>query len=344
MKTLKCSCALVLASFLALIAPAVRAADHGDAPGVRLDNRLDLNDVYIFQSPVTPTNSVLIMTVSPVAGITGALTFNPEGLYEFVVDNDGDAKADQILELKFGKANATGGQKFTLTRSNGAGQKRKKLATGLTEADVSVKDGGTVRAGNFDDPFFFDLLAFRGGLSFCTANARNFFRGLNTLAIVIEVPTTSLQAVGSSKFGIWARTFQIERKSNGRVTTRKEVQFDRMGRPTINTVLVASANKDKFNKASPVNDRRDYEAGAITIMTSLGNTPAGAQTIGDILFPDILTYDPTSSSGFPNGRKLTDDVIDTALQLVTGNAAATDCISSDSSFRAVFPYLAVKNP
>ena len=57
----------------------VRGADHGDAPGVRINSRLDINDVYAFQAPGNAGHTVLIMTVSPLAGITGATTFHPQG-------------------------------------------------------------------------------------------------------------------------------------------------------------------------------------------------------------------------------------------------------------------------
>jgi hypothetical protein len=54
----------------------VRGADHGDAPGVRVNTRLDINDVYAFRSLADSSHTVLIMTVSPLAGITGATTFS----------------------------------------------------------------------------------------------------------------------------------------------------------------------------------------------------------------------------------------------------------------------------
>ena len=43
--------------------PGLRAADHGDAPAVRFDTRLDINDVYAFQSPNQSGNVVFIVTV-----------------------------------------------------------------------------------------------------------------------------------------------------------------------------------------------------------------------------------------------------------------------------------------
>ena len=46
------------------------AADHLDAPVLRAPGQggRDINDVYAFQSPTNPANSVLVMTVNPFAG------------------------------------------------------------------------------------------------------------------------------------------------------------------------------------------------------------------------------------------------------------------------------------
>ena len=68
--------------------PGLRAADHGDAPAVRFDTRLDINDVYAFQSPNQSGNVVFIVTVSPVAGITGPTTFHPTANYDIFVNTN----------------------------------------------------------------------------------------------------------------------------------------------------------------------------------------------------------------------------------------------------------------
>ena len=65
-----------------------------------------------------------------------------------------------------------------------------------------------MRAGLFDDPFFFDLQGFRettstGTLSF--DNTRDFFAGQNVSAVVIEIPTSRI-ANGTNPVDIWATT------------------------------------------------------------------------------------------------------------------------------------------
>src|SRR5213083_169343 len=88
---------------LALSGAAAYAADHRDAPGVLDDGRTDINDVYIFQSPVNPQNTVLIMTVNPLAGVLSPTTFHPKADYVLKVDTDGDAVEDLSLLARFSK-------------------------------------------------------------------------------------------------------------------------------------------------------------------------------------------------------------------------------------------------
>ena len=66
----------------------------------------------------------------------------------------------------------------------------------------------------------------------------------------------------------------------------------------------------------------------------------------EILLPDILTFDPSSSAGFGtpanltlNGRKLDDDVIDTELAIVSKGAVTTDGVGAHTDLLSVFPYL-----
>ena len=312
----------------------VRGADHGDAPGVRINTRLDINDVYAFQSPANAANTVLIMTVSPLAGITGATTFHPQGKYIFKVDTDGEAVEDVSFVITFSNPDDSGVQSVRLKGKYGPGNDNDDEpgngveANGLTGQNIAVPGGGTVRAGLFDDPFFFDLLAFRNGLAFCPGNVgTNFFRGLNTLAIVLELPSTHF---GTNQIGVWGHTSQ-----GGRT-------IDRMGRPAVNTVFIPANLKDTFNETKPKDDFRRFGQIVTNALTSLG--AANPAALAQFLLPDILTVNTADSSGFPNGRRLEDDVIDIELGLITNNAVTTDCVANDSVFGATFPYLAVRTP
>jgi hypothetical protein len=324
---------VVTAGAMLAVQATVRGADHGDSPQVRDDTRADINDVYVFASPATPANTVLIMTVCPLAGVTGPKLFSPGVKYEFAVDTTGDAVEDQIWRLVFAKPDAAGHQSYVLTGPN------KIRVRGVTEAlTVDVGDAGQVFAGIRDDPFFFDLIGFKRGLAFSANTSRNFFDGLNTMAIVLEVPTTSFGTLGESGLGVWART------------RKGKTQIDRMGRPAINTVLVAGGtpkgNKDLFNRGSPKDDVVNWRDHVIANLKAapLSRNDADAQQLADLLLPDVLTYNPGDSAGFLNGRKLTDDVIDIELGVLSNGAVTTDFVNDDNLFLPAFPYLAAANP
>ena len=331
----------IAATFAILLV--VRGADHGDAPGVRINSRLDINDVYAFQAPGNAGHTVLVMTVSPLAGITGATTFHPQGKYDFHVDTNADAVEDITFRVTFSNPDDHGVQRVRLKSIAGRGRDDDddddddghdehrggdSRASGLTEQNIPIRGGGTLRAGLFDDPFFFDLLAFKNGLAFCPGGVgTNFFRGLNTLAIVLELPSTQF---GTSLIGVWGHT------SQGGKT------IDRMGRPAINTVFIPKDLKDAFNAGKPADDFKNFGQIVTNALTSLG--AANPSALAHFLLPDILTVDTADTSGFPNGRRLADDVIDIELGLITNNAVTTDCVANDSTFRATFPYLGVPNP
>jgi len=329
----------VIALIVGLAAFPAGAADHLDAPGLTPpggDTRLDINDVYAFQSPANSSNTVLIMTVNPLAGILNNGTFHPGASYDLMIDTDGDAKEDMMYRVTFSAPDASLAQDVRL-RLVGAGAGSGVLAAGQTGQNIPVKGGGMLRAGVFDDPFFFDLLGFLS-LNFCNPGT-NFFTGLNTSAIVLEVPSASL---GPSNIGVWARTYLNNQ------------QIDRMGRPAINTVFIPNnvfepsgtepSQRNAFNAGKPRHDQRDFRGEVVDtleIFYGAGNPTVGV--LADILLPDILTIDTSNPAGFLNGRQLADDVIDAELGLVTDGLVTTDCVGSDSAFTNTFPYLAPAN-
>lgn len=297
-----------------------RAADHLDAPGLTspgADGRLDITDIYAFQSPANPDHTVLIMNVNPAAGALSPTSFHPHALYEFRLDLNGDAKSDWTYQFDFSAHTGSTVQRMvvrTIPPSGGMST----VASGSVGQNLPVKGGGQVRAGLFDDPFFFDLNAFLGAYPFCEApggpagsSGSDFFAGLNVSAIVLEVPSSTF---GSDNIGVWARTLF------------EGAQVDRMGRPAINTVFIPSDFKNAFNEGKPKTDAQEF--------SQFFGPFAG------VLLPDILTVDVSSSAGFLNGRQLADDVIDIELT-VLGISPGSDCVdANDLAFLSAFPYLA----
>jgi hypothetical protein len=308
------------------------AADHLDAPALRTVDQggRDINDVYAFQSPANSANSVLIMTVNPFAGITNPFgtvsprTFDPAVQYEFQIDNNGDALADVTYATMF--TPAVGGIQTLTTTRNGAA-----FGTGNTGVNIAIAGGRTLRAGLFEDPFFFDLVGFNNNFTFTSADT---FAGADISAIVLEVPSADLQAGANTNIGVWARTVV-----GGN-------QVDRMGRPAINTALIPSARKDEFNVGAPANDMAAFGVDVQAAIDALNGAapPNHAPDTADLLLPDVLTFDTANASGFLNGRRLADDVIDAELNVLSNGGVTTDMVNSnDRAFRSLFPYLAAPN-
>ncbi len=337
------ACALVAG--LAVGAAPAPAADHLEAPLVQQDGRTDINDLYVFQSPDQPDHTVLVMTVNPAAGVLSPTTFDPNARYLFQIDTDGDARQDETIRVNFGRVRRDGTQRVTYR----VGFERVRTLTGQT-ADLA--DVGWATAGTFDDPFFFDFQAFQdqvkaagGPRTFCDGNEVDFFAGLDTSAIVIQVPTDWLTGHDST-IGVWAET----RDGQGNV-------IDRMGRPAIATVLVDDGSEDAYNATRPADHLADFGDQVrdnllfLSGLDGTGYTEAEATAVTEVLLPDILTVDTAAPSGYLNGRTLADDVIDISLSVVTGGLGAngtpvlsSDCIDgNDVPFADTFPYLAPAN-
>jgi hypothetical protein len=342
------------------------------------DVQRDITDVYAFRSPTNSANTVLVMNVNGV-GSPGEAAPGPDRtfargapavgntkfvLYNLNIDNDGDAVADLVLTSRFGQPDADGVQDFEL-RQNGKLLIPKGVGrtTGFSESTpyVATADGVSAFAGQRDDPFFFDLLGFINILGPGTSligcgdpddhPERNFFAGRNVSSIVLEVPSSMLTGGGDSSIGVWA------------TTTSGDDQVDRMGRPAIATVFIPNnpippdrvidgkpSLKNTFNQSEPVDDQTNFRSEVVDTLTVLfslnngsdpnvGDDAAQIQGLANFLLPDILTIDTASSAGFPNGRRLADDVIDIELGLITEGLVTTDCVADDNTLLGAFPYL-----
>lgn len=330
---------VILAMVLGLAAFGAGAADHLDAPVVQTDGRLDINDVYAFTNG---GNTVLAMTVNPAAGVLSptSLRSTPGSRYEFNIDNDGDYKPDILLLIRPEKVRSNGAQKVNLYWKDLDTGRQRRISSGMSERNLRVKTGGWFYVGLRDDPFFFDLQAFRdqvggagGSRTFCDANAVDFFAGLNATAIVVEIPSAQLTSGGDS-VNVWART-----------TANAGSSFDRMGKPALNTVFIDSADKDAYNNTKPADDLMTWgDRFAAVLQLFGGYDDATADTITGLLLPDVLTLDTTSGGGFVgtlNGRQLAEDVIDFELTVVTNGGLPGDCVDmNDKAFMSSFPYMA----
>ncbi len=342
--------AVILAIGLAPLG--VGAADHLDSPTVSSMGAADLTDVYAY-STSNKTQSVLIANVNPGAGALANSTvyFGSGVQYYITVDTNADASPDVTYYLRFGAP--SGGQQTVTIWRNGA-----LWGSGTTGKTINLGGGAKVWAGLRDDPFFFDLDAFKGnilgaanGRMLCDANKVDFFKGLNVSSIVLLVPNSDIGGTGKT-VGVSANT-KIRKGGQW-------VQVDQMGRPGINTVfnnhLVAgeasfNSVKELFNRTLPSEQTGlGFKANVIATLKYVSGTlfthpytDAEASGWADALVPDLLTYKTGDTSGFLNGRRLRDDVIDALLAVGANTPGASDCIGNDSTFSSSFPFEGAPN-
>ena len=316
-------------------------ADHLDAPGLASpmsDPRTDITDVYAFRKPGDSGKSILVLNVNPLAPALASF-FNSEAIYTINVDTDGDAVADRSFRIRFSDVEG-GAQTATVHVATGAAAARLNdggpaviagaPASFGAEPHITTRGDYRFFAGLRSDPFFFDLLGFINNLRF---TGSDFFADKNVFAIVLEVPNSAL-GTSPSKTSLWGRTLLSQ---SGTL-----VRDDRMARAAINTVFNHGQDKNIFNSIDPDQDRTALTAEGITFVQSFRNTLTalgGDPDLAVVLLPDLLNYDFSNPTGYLNGRRLQDDVIDISLTLVTGGGLTTDGVGPHSDYLSDFPYL-----
>ncbi len=315
-------------------------ADHLDAPGLMSPNsdpRVDITDHYAFQKPGDDDKTILILNVNPLAP-TLATSFEPGAIYEFKVDTDADALAEINFRVTFSQVK--NGKQWAQVRREVVGGDSETIiehAPVNFDSSITITRNGPYKfyAGFRSDPFFFDLIGFLHGLKF---TGSDFFIDKNVFSIALEVPN---HALGSNpNIGIWVRT--LKATGDADFDADDLVQNDQMGRPAINTVFNHGNDKITFNNTPPSKQRALFGESFENKLKSFGYDDAHADAITNILLPDILTYNYNSSAGFLNGRKLTYDVIDIELALVTNGQVTTDMVGPHTDYLSEFPY--VGNP
>lgn len=211
---LVCAAATVLAT-----ARWVGASDHRDSALLTANPAEDIADVYSFKSPANPGNMVLAMTVSGFIPPAEASTtyFDPDVLYQFKIDNTGDAVEDLVIQAfvtGIGGAQVMHFYGPIAPSRTGATTRVTSPETASVEISTTATpragtgNGMTVFAGVRDDPFFFDLAQFRliisGQATAFNDPGIDTFAGTNVLAIVVELPIAALG--DRPTLGVWGTT------------------------------------------------------------------------------------------------------------------------------------------
>jgi Domain of unknown function (DUF4331) len=187
------------------------------------------------------------------------------------------------------------------------------------------------------------------------------------------------------------RRFQVTNDISGKHSRGGWVQVSRLGNPLVNEVVIPLGQKDRFNRTKPQNDAANYgkyvvnpelaklmnalfnlgvkETNRTDIVTALltgvpgvtqiSKKPAAADTLKINLGVPPTTADKVSrfgviggdNAGFPNGRRLGDDVVDIELRVIGGFLLPADqggkklplgdgVDQNDKPFLNTFPYVA----
>jgi hypothetical protein len=125
-----------------------------------------------------------------------------------------------------------------------------------------------------------------------------------------------------------------------------------MGIPAVNVVLIPFNMKNAHNGGTPVEDaNRRFWPGILDTLANLFKTDATSIAIfedlivkrGDFLRLNLTIQNTGTNpeAGFPNGRRLTDDVVDILNMLINNRVPLPDnANSNDVPLRSSFPFLA----
>jgi hypothetical protein len=319
------------------------------------DQRLDLCDLYAFQSPVDASRTVLILNANP-----NADALHPEAIYRLNIDNDGDYLADIAISYLFSQPQ-NGRQTVNVTIAKEA-EARSVEAVGtkiIADAEVSfsgrpniVKSGAyTFFAGARSDAFFFDFDGIKN--LFDTSGGRNFtapqmggkspWTGVdsntqaNVFSMVIELPTKELGV--NPEIHIWGR---CSVRQDGKL-----LHVDRAGHPSVSSFFNTDETKLEYNASEPVNDRKRWMDQFVHLMGHTGNyarEEAIAAIDADGILPDTLSFNPSKPAKYPNGRVFTDDVIDHRLAFLSKGDIPPSGLKPHTDILKEFPYIGTPHP
>jgi hypothetical protein len=227
----------------------------------------------------------------------------------------------------------------------------------------------------------FDLLAFRKGTG-AEGGGKDFFAGYAVHAIALQIPIRQVDN-RSHAIGIWSTADRRKITVRGGRARTSWVQVSRMGNPLVNEVVIPTPLKDLWNRLDPDQEKRFAKyyrqpilAAVMNKLYKLGVQERNRQDLAAVFLTGVnepkLNYTgpklvemlrinlsipvtPLAQfsrlgvlgkdlQGWPNGRRLGDDVVDIAERAVAGaligkNVALGDGVDfPDVPRMNTFPY------
>ncbi|MBW4556606.1 MAG: DUF4331 domain-containing protein [Trichormus sp. ATA11-4-KO1] len=357
--------------------PSAKASDHQDTTFLATKlTAADLTDLFVFESPNDPNNAVLVMDFDPLIVSRENRPFDPNVLYQFKVDNNGDSIEDVVLQFKI---NGTGSQQTVTVygpdRPTKVGTESTLVTanwTGPLNQAFSTHNGLKVFVGLRKDPFFFDLEQFFKiipdrnynlqpnpsppfqVLSFRPAGqAKDTLAPFNVHSIIVELPR---ELLGSGKIGAWITTsVKTPRLQNGNFA-----QIERLAVPALNELFMDFKAHNNSNLQTPTKDASNQSQFIQAFVNAIGRPQGIANAVISVAIPDVIQADLSKSNGSYfgsqlgnnfGGRRPKDDVIDVTASVVFGDAVTgitagqipaltSDNVGPDNTnFLPTFPYL-----
>ena len=309
-------------------------SDHFDAE----DSRTDLTDLYIFPASGAD-RTVLVLDFNPDA-TAADISFDPDASYEIKIDTDGDLEPDVAFHTLFA-ISPEGASTASVFRATGAEARETGRVGEAVVVDaplshhgstgiVTAKDYGFF-AGLRSDPHFKDPKGLRNNFQF---TGEDPIARRNVFGVVLELPNAAL---GGSSIRLWARSTTLV---DG---VRKQV--DQTGRPGTN-ITFNRTEEDllAFDETTPADQRARFGEKFVAFLLSLGYPEPDARERALTFLPDVLEYDTSKPSEYPNGRRLTDDTADLIVALLTRGRITGDLAGPHTDLLDDFPFLGPPHP
>lgn len=321
------------------------AGHHSDTKLAQEHPQYDLTDVYAFRAQ-EPGKTVLIINANPTTK-AGQADFGKDGLYNFHFGFDPELKSGRTFTFKFdGSKMHMGWLKSANPKLGTQGDVKSSGAIGET---VDCPSGIRWWSGAIHEPFAgngIGLGAFKEAIgkgefkpelfnNGDKANAR--FEGKHVSSIVMEVPNKYL----GKKIYYYGTTAWRDHDHWHQVNRIAHVLLPHL-------YLQTPEHKNAENEGRPVTDetRREWVKSTIeqfAKVTGAQKDPtAYAEKMSKVIMPDVVPYVIGTEAHYGvarlNGRKLSDDAMDTAVEFLCGRFIE-DYIHPTGNYQLLFPYV-----